>query len=85
MKNSLDNNTLYIFSFNYFPLLQVKHFMTLIEFIVAKLFEYNFCLKESIVIHSSYKPINLTLIAEIILVFSQNYKHKTVQYPGHNK
>lgn len=61
MKNSLNNNLL-IFSFNYFPRLQVKHFMNSIEFIVAKLFEYNFCLKESIAIHNSYISINLKLI-----------------------
>lgn len=53
--------------------------MTLTEFIVAKLSEYNFCLRESIVIHNSYKPIKLKLlIGEITLVFPQHYIHKTL-------
>lgn len=49
------------------------------EFIVATLCEYNFCLKESIVIHNSYKPIKLQfLTAAIVLVFPQHYIHKTL-------
>lgn len=73
------NNNLWIAFFNYFPLLQAKHFMTLMKFIVAKLSQYNFCHQESRVIHHSYKPIKLKfLTGEIISVFPQHYIQKTL-------